>query len=74
MRTSWGLEGLRALRRRSAKVLVAIGGISADNAAAVLEAGADGIAVVSAICASREPEAAARALWEIIQRHRRRSP
>jgi len=72
--TSWGLEGLRTLRRRSAKVLVAIGGINADNAAAVLDAGADGIAVVSAICASREPEAAARALWQTIQRHRRRSP
>jgi len=72
--TSWGLEGLRALRRRSAKVLVAIGGINAENAGAVLEAGADGIAVVSAICASHEPEAAARALRQIIQRHRRRSP
>jgi thiamine-phosphate pyrophosphorylase len=57
-----GLAGLRAIRARSRHLLVAIGGIDVDNAGAVVEAGADGIAVVSAMCAAADPEAAARAL------------
>ena len=72
--TSWGLEGLRELRRRSRKLLVAIGGINRSNAAAVLDAGADGIAVVSAICAARDHEAAARELKAIVEHARRRLP
>ena len=44
--------------------LVAIGGIDAGNAAAVMAAGADGLAVVSALCAAADPAAAARALRE----------
>ena len=42
-----GLDGLRAARRLTAKPLVAIGGITAGNAAAVLEAGADSVALIS---------------------------
>lgn len=45
-----GLESLRRLRRRTAKPLVAIGGITADNVASVLAAGADTAAVLGAIC------------------------
>ncbi len=59
---AWGLHGLAALRARSRHVLVAIGGINASNAGDVVRAGADGVAVVSAICASADPEAAARHL------------
>jgi len=66
----WGLSGLAALRRASKQVLVAIGGIHASNAAAVIEAGADGIAVVSAICAAPDPEAAARDLRRAIAQAR----
>jgi thiamine-phosphate pyrophosphorylase len=44
-----GLAGLAALRARTAKPLIAIGGISADRVAATLEAGADSVAVISAI-------------------------
>jgi len=58
----WGLERLAALRQVSRHVLVAIGGIDATNAGKVVAAGADGIAVVSAICATRDPEQAAREL------------
>jgi len=65
----WGLAGLRKLRSRSARLLVAIGGIGPANAADVLTAGADGLAVVSAICAAADPEAAARALRDIVDRH-----
>ncbi len=71
---AWGLGGLRDLRRRTDRPLVAIGGIGADNAAAVLDAGADGLAVVSAICAAEDPEAAARSLRAIIDAHRRPLP
>lgn len=42
--------------------LVGIGGITATNAAEVIAAGADGVAVVSAIVAADDPEAAARDL------------
>jgi thiamine-phosphate pyrophosphorylase len=64
----WGLAGLAALRRVSERPLVAIGGIHPDNAARVIACGADGIAVVSAICAARDPELAARTLRREIGR------
>jgi thiamine-phosphate pyrophosphorylase len=60
--TSWGLEGLAKLRRASRHQLIAIGGIHAANAADVMAAGADGLAVVSALVAASNPEAAARDL------------
>lgn len=60
--TQLGLEGVRAIRRLSRHRLVGIGGLHAGNAAAVIEAGADGIAVVSAIMGASDPERAAREL------------
>jgi thiamine-phosphate pyrophosphorylase len=66
----WGLNGLRKLRALSRHRLVAIGGIDSSNAERVLAAGADGLAVVSAICAAANPEAAARLLHGIIARHK----
>jgi thiamine-phosphate pyrophosphorylase len=45
-----GLDFLRRARARTAKPLVAIGGIGADNVAAVLAAGADRAAVLGAVC------------------------
>ncbi len=68
---SLGVEGLRRLRPSLSLPVVGIGGITADNAAKVLQAGADGIAVVSAICRSSDPAAATRQLAEIVWRHRR---
>jgi len=49
--------------------VVAIGGLDADGAQQVLQAGADGLAVVSAICAAPDPQAAAHALKEICDAH-----
>lgn len=43
-----GLEGLRKLRRLTDKPVMAIGGITANNARDVLEAGADSVAVINA--------------------------
>ena len=56
-----GLEGLRALAALLAPPVVAIGGIQAAKAAEVMACGVQGVAVVSAICGARDPEAAARA-------------
>lgn len=42
--------------------IIAIGGVSAENAAEVMEAGAHGIAVISAVCCQQDPEQATRAL------------
>ena len=64
----WGLEGVRRIRLVTNHILVGIGGIGADNAADVLMAGADGVAVVSAICGTASPRAAAEALCRAIQR------
>lgn len=54
-----GLAGLQAIRAAVKIPLVAIGGIHAGNAQEVVRAGADGVAVVSAIVAAADPRAAA---------------
>ena len=46
-----GLEGLQSIRSKVNLPLVGIGGLNAGNAEAVIHNGADGVAVVSAICA-----------------------
>jgi thiamine-phosphate pyrophosphorylase len=62
----WGLDGLNKVRLATVLPLVAIGGIHAGNARAVLSAGADGLAVVSALCAAQDPRAAATELRRLI--------
>jgi len=47
-----GLENLRAARRLTRKPLVAIGGITAANYRSVMDAGADSVAVISALAES----------------------
>ena len=61
-----GLEGLREIRKVVRLPLVGIGGLNRDNAAEVIRNGADGVAVVSAIVAADDPQAAADALKQII--------
>jgi thiamine-phosphate pyrophosphorylase len=51
------------IRRRTAKFpLCAIAGIDAGNAGAAIAAGADGVAVISALSLAEDPQAAARVL------------
>lgn len=57
-----GPEGLRDMVAASCLPTVAIGGIDASRALLVRRAGADGIAVVSAVCAAPDPEEATREL------------
>jgi len=64
---AWGLDGLARIRAFSRHPLVAIGGLNAANAEAVVMAGADGVAVVSAICASPDPLSTSRQLTDIIR-------
>lgn len=49
-----GLEGVRRARTLTRKPLVAIGGITRENAAAVIGAGADSVAVIGALLADGE--------------------
>ncbi|MGA8532032.1 MAG: thiamine phosphate synthase [Acidobacteriaceae bacterium] len=61
-----GLEGIRRARALTRKPLIAIGGISLANAPAVLAAGADSLAVISAVFgADRSPAEAAQAFLAI---------
>ncbi|VFA43807.1 thiamine phosphate synthase [Chryseobacterium indologenes] len=55
----WGLEGINQIRQLTQKPLVAIGNIQMENAKAVIHAGADCLAVVSAICSAADPQKAA---------------
>jgi thiamine-phosphate pyrophosphorylase len=58
---------IEALHRRSPKLPVCgIAGIDATNAAAVIGAGADGVAVISALSLAPDPAAAARTLRDIV--------
>jgi thiamine-phosphate diphosphorylase len=61
--------GADVLERRvwlSRLPVVGIGGITADNAASVIAAGASGVAVIGAICRAPDPENAARTLREVV--------
>lgn len=57
-----GLEGFRAIRAAVNLPIVAIGGISATGAAPVIQAGADAVAVISAVMSDANPTLAAREL------------
>jgi thiamine-phosphate pyrophosphorylase len=60
-----GLEGVRRARQLTRKPLVAIGGITRDNAASVIEAGADSVAVISDLL--REPRKSAEEFFRILR-------
>ena len=61
-----GLAGVRRLRAATRLPIVAIGGITAGNAAAAIEAGADGVAVITAVSAAPDPAAATRELRAVV--------
>ncbi|SHJ00810.1 thiamine phosphate synthase [Pseudozobellia thermophila] len=66
--TEWGLGGLARIRALTDKPLVAIGSINVDNAFEVVRAGADCLAVVSAICQAQDPAKAAEGLRNEIEK------
>lgn len=61
-----GLEGVREITQLSKHPSVGIGGINSSNAKEILQAGADGISVVSAIMSATDPRLAATELLKII--------
>ena len=65
-----GLEQFRSWMTQTQLPVVAIGGIGQQETTDVIRAGADGIAVVSAICAAPDPAHATRTLGQLIQEAR----
>ncbi|MBO6770228.1 MAG: thiamine phosphate synthase [Pseudomonadota bacterium] len=62
-----GFDGLANLVRIAGLPSVAIGGLKRDHVDPVFEAGANGIAVVSAICGQPDPEGATRKISDAIK-------
>src|SRR5207245_9398742 len=60
-----GLEGVCRARELTRKPLVAIGGITRENAASVIEAGADSVAVISDLLA--EPRKSAEEFFRLLR-------
>jgi thiamine-phosphate pyrophosphorylase len=58
-----GLDGIANIKKLCSHPTVAIGGINMQNIASVISAGADGVAVVSAICSATNPKEAAHQLF-----------
>ena len=54
-----GLAALQNVRKAVSLPIIAIGGITRENAGAVIQAGADGVAVISAVLKRHDIEAAA---------------
>jgi len=65
-----GFDGLAKLVKATPVPSVAIGGLKADHVAQVFAAGAKGLAVVSAICGTPDPEAATRRIAAEIRKAR----
>ena len=66
-RAPQGIDQLRLARDAAQTPLVAIGGINAENAAPVIEAGADALCVTAAVGLAPEPEVAAARLVKVIE-------
>lgn len=62
-----GMAGLAAMRARIALPAVAIGGLNAANIGAAIRAGADGVAVVSAIMNAADPARAASEIAAVVR-------
>ena len=72
-----GPELIRAVRPATKAPLIGIGGITLENVAQVIRAGADGVAVISAVCGAPDPAAATREFLAAIRAERdlnRRGP
>lgn len=64
-----GIDALEQVRASVSLPIIAIGGIADGNIGAVLAAGADGVAVISAILGAPDATAAARRLADTIRDH-----
>lgn len=64
--TEWGIDGLKLLRKSTEKPLIAIGRMNLDTIESTWQAGANSIAVVSAICQSKNPRQCSAQLKELL--------
>jgi thiamine-phosphate pyrophosphorylase len=62
-----GLDLLKKIVGAIALPIIAIGGITADNAPPVIKAGVHGLAVISAVCCQNDPAEAARCLRGLLE-------
>lgn len=62
-----GLAGLRHVIERTTLPVVAIGGVTVEDAASAVEVGAAGVALVAAVFLADDPRAAAARLREVVQ-------
>ena len=69
-----GIDGLARVCAASPVPAVAIGGLELGHVGAVLGAGAEGLALVSALCAAPDPEQAARAFADAARAARAKGP
>lgn len=65
-----GVEGFRRIRILARRPVVAIGGLTPSNSGPLLAAGADGLAVVSAIVGAADPRAAAQSFAGLVASRR----
>ncbi|MCY7704634.1 thiamine phosphate synthase, partial [Bacillus safensis] len=66
-RSVQGVSLITEVRRHGLQIpIVGIGGITYDNAAPVIQAGADGISIISAISQSADPKKAAEELKSLV--------
>lgn len=64
-----GTEGLRFFRESGIEIpIVGIGGITIENAASVVEAGADGVSIISAISLADSPYNSTKKLAELVRK------
>lgn len=67
-RSVQGVSLITEVRRHGLQIpIVGIGGITYDNAAPVIQAGADGISIISAISQSADPKKAAEKLKSLVE-------
>lgn len=64
-----GLDFLRCLRRAVSIPVIAIGGIDLSNARTVIDAGADGIAVMSSLMRDSNPGGLVKEYYEVIKQN-----
>ena len=61
-----GIDMLRKIVETIPLPIIAIGGIDEENTPGIMQAGAHGIAVISAVCCREDPRQATRGLYEAI--------
>ncbi|MBO0739482.1 MAG: thiamine phosphate synthase, partial [Alphaproteobacteria bacterium] len=66
-----GLDGLARIAGQVKGPLIALGGVSAENAASCLSAGAHGIAVMGEVMRAAEPQAAVARILQMLSQSKR---